>query len=163
MALTISGRQGRHREVGSDAWRATPALRAGDMARKPEANLRLEEHEPDGRPCARTSGQHTTKSRPSRGKAVNSASAQGRSWFLSGGTCCSIRKEPIVPQWQSQGHLPGGIRGAVVTGVGIAVNGTRWQAGLHQSVAVRQPDAQGSTKPGQGRSRPSTGIFHSNP
>ena len=108
MTLTVSGRQGRHREVGSDAWRATPALGAGDMARKPEANLRLEEHEPDARPCARTSGHNITKSKPSKGKAVNSASVQGRSWFLSGETCCSVREDKpdgdTRLKWQESGE-----------------------------------------------------------
>src|SRR5512147_708146 len=55
------------------------------------------------RPCARTSGQQITKSRSSRGKAVNSASVQRESMFLSGETCRTVTLVSGQRAWE---HAP---------------------------------------------------------
>ena len=76
IAATVSGRQGRHREVGSGRYA------------EPEANLRLEEHEPYARLVQPGELARDNEARCDQGLGgVNVARVQGKSTFLPGETC----------------------------------------------------------------------------
>ena len=83
-------------------WGLTPSgpprpLGAGDMARKPEANLRLEEHEAHARLSKSGELAHNNEAQCDQGLGeVNATRVQGKSTFLPGETCCPAFRATLI-------------------------------------------------------------------